>query len=113
VEAAGAVLAAGAIAWVAAFAAWVAAAGAAVVDAAGAAAFSGLLQAAMPRAKAAADRTTTYLFMIVYHRFLCGKKEYAHDTPRRFESKSRDRAQILYSHHNLWRPRLDLFIFFL
>lgn len=71
--AAGAVLAAGAMAFVAGAAA-VEAAGAAAVDAAGAdeAAFSVLLQAARAQAKAAAERTTRYFFMLITTR-MCGE----------------------------------------
>lgn len=68
-EAAGAVLAAGAFMPVPAAGAAGIVAGA--VEAAGAEAGADslplLLQAATPRARAAAERTTTYLFMIIHH----------------------------------------------
>lgn len=66
--AAGAVLAAGAMALVEAIgiAGLVEAAGAAV-EAAEEGAFSVLLQAATAQAKAAAERTTRYFFMFVHH----------------------------------------------
>lgn len=75
VVAAGAVLAAGAMAFVAGAAA-VEAAGAAV-DAAGAdeAAFSVLLQAARAQAKAAAERTTRYFFMLITTRMCGGRRK--------------------------------------
>ncbi|MBU6470227.1 MAG: hypothetical protein KGQ68_06050 [Gammaproteobacteria bacterium] len=74
--AAGAVLAAGAMAFVAGAAA-VEAAGAAV-DAAGVdeAAFSGLLQAARAKVKAAAERITRYFFMLVHHQNVRGRRKF-------------------------------------
>ena len=70
--AAGAVLAAGAIAFVEAIGAAAFVAGAAAVEAAGVEAFSGLLQEARAQAKATAEMTMKYFFMLVTTK-MCGE----------------------------------------
>ncbi|MGH8312986.1 MAG: hypothetical protein ACRER9_06845 [Gammaproteobacteria bacterium] len=96
-------------------------AGAAAVEAAGVAvdaagvddaAFSGLLQAARAQAKAAAERTTRYFFMLVHHQNVRGKTR-IHDTTRRFECKPCDRARILANLRGNHRLAPDIFILLL